>query len=124
MYPGENFSQEVLQMMRESNAALLSIHMSANGPGQRGQRLHHRMKHAVRALVGSNQLKKAYAEIETDEGFQAVDLLADRVKSRRDVRMNGRYPIIDEMFNEMDNARRDVQDQLTAFFGHEGRQLD
>ena len=78
--------------------------------------------------VLAQQIKRGtevtYVEIETDEGAVPLDLLADRVKARVSVEMEDRYPISSRMFEAMEQARRQSQEALTAFFGADTAEME
>ncbi len=119
MFPRDNFSREVLQLMASGDAATISIHMSANGPGQRGNRLSNRVRRAMKDLVEGDHARKAYVEVESDEGRTfPIDLLVDRIRVRKEVEMDGRgrYPVTDRMYEALEGARRDSQGLLDAYF--------
>jgi len=123
MFPNNEFSTPMLSMMNESNAATLSVHMSANKRGTRGNRFPAKMKRAIRDFVANDFTRNVQVEIESDGHVIPIDLLADSVMSKQIVEMRKRYPVQAKMFAALEAARKEVQQDLDAYFGTDEKAL-
>lgn len=125
-YPKENWSKELMHLMRSADAARAHIEISSKGFGRtpRKQHLGNRMKQAVRELV--NNIDVRVAKVSVDEGGveHAIDLIADRIKGRVEVEMNGRYPVPEKMFAALREVADDNAGLLREIFGDGYKALD
>lgn len=125
-YPKDNWNKELMHLMHSSDAARVHIEISSKGYGRNppGRHLANRMKGAVRDLV--NNIDVRVAKVNVDEGGveHAIDLIADRIKARVEVEMNGRYPVPDRMFAALQEAANDNAGVLREIFGAGHKTLD
>lgn len=117
LFPKDDFSVELLRLLQSSDAARISVKLTANGPGMRGNTLYNNVKNSLRSLVESNSVKKAQVEVESDGRIMPIDLVADRLYSRQIVEMKGRYPYPPLMFQALETARSEMSDELAQYFG-------
>jgi hypothetical protein len=123
MFPSNSFAAGLLQVMSSTKAATFSVHLSANGPGSKGNSFPQKTKRAIKELVEGDHTTKAQVKIQSNGNIIPVDLLADSVISMQEVEMNDRYPITESMFIALEQARREVRGELDAFFGHDSNSL-
>jgi hypothetical protein len=110
--------------LKAGSAATLSVHINANSPGQRGGTLRDNIKKTLRNLVRGQHVRTAKVEIDVEGKKQPIDLLADRVKAKCLVEMDGRYPKADTMFEALEIARKEVAGELAQHFGPDDKALD
>jgi hypothetical protein len=118
-FPANDFSQPMLDLMHTSDSMTLQLQLSANGPGQRGNSLAPEVKNLVRTLIQRNAVKSAKATVQEEGTMVPLDLISDRIAVRKDVEMDGRYPVPQSVYAALDEARTDVAAELNEYFGNE-----
>lgn len=118
-YPGNDWSNHLLNVLNMSGGVRMSLHISAEGrssdPSYRY--LGARIKRTVAQLMNNVDVTKAKFMVEEDGVSHPIDLIADRLLSRQDVTMNGRYPNSSEMYQALRRAKDDHRDALHEYFG-------
>lgn len=115
LYPNDDWSSELFGLMAGVDGFKAHIKISAEGTGRARGRLMERAKRAAAALVNSGNANIARIKMAGVE--QPIDLIADRVIAQVSVEMNGRYPVPDEMFRALGEAKDQSVADLDAFFG-------
>jgi hypothetical protein len=118
MFPSDNFSAAMMQLLSSSQGATLGVHMSANLPGARGNSFGARMKPLLQKMVIGGHAKRAVVEVKEGNETFLIDLLADQISAKRDMQMVGRYPDPDKVFGELEKARQEVSSDLREHFGN------
>lgn len=116
MFPADREDGQIMRILAGLQGLTASFRISANGRGVRG-----RVLDAARALALGNSLVDnglaQTAKIHLEEMNHPIDLLADRLRTRVEVEMAGKYPQRESMFAELERARVDNQDELEAILG-------
>ena len=123
-YPSSDFSRELLALMNSSNAP--SIHVKLRGPG-RGpfrQPLAQTIKRSVVELLGNTEVRVARLDVADDSGRHPIDLIADRISSKIDVLMFGRYPAPESVLQGLMTAKDEHNDALEEIFGVRNGTMD
>lgn len=115
LYPNDDWSSELFGLMAGIDGFKAHIKISAEGTGRARGRLMDRAKRAAAALVNSGNANIARIKMAGIE--QPIDLIADRVIAQVSVEMNGRYPVPDEMFRALGEAKDQSAEDLDAFLG-------
>ena len=124
MFPSDDFSNAMMQLLHAGGAATLKVHINANLPGTRGGSLSKNLKSALSELLKIGKVRSAKVEIDVKGKARAINLIEDRIAAKCEVPMDGRYPQTKQMFEAMEAARREVSGDLDAFFGSNEEALD
>ena len=81
---------------------------------KRGKNLAAPTKAIIRNLLQAAEIQKLKV---TPEYQEPIDLLADRISTKISVKMDGKYPILDDIFNKLDVAKNKKQKELDEHFG-------
>lgn len=122
--PADEWNQAVMKVL--SGAGGMSLHIRIRGDGRSQKESEHhlatRVKRAVSELMDVADVTRAKLEVdEADAPEHTIDLIADRLSSRQQVQMNGRYPVSDSIYDALRKARSEVSDQLQEIFGEQDR---
>ncbi|WP_047552183.1 DUF6731 family protein [Methylotenera sp. G11] len=115
LYPNDDWSSELFGLMAGIDGFKARIKISAEGAGRSRGRLMDRAKRVAAALVNSGNANIARIKMAGVE--QPIDLIADRVIAQVSVEMNGRYPVSDEMFRALGEAKNQLAEDLDAVLG-------
>jgi len=118
MFPSDNFSAGMMQLLSSAQGATLGVHMSANLPGARGNSFGIRTKQLLQKMVTGGFAKRAVVEVKEGNETFLIDLLADQISAKRDMQMVGRYPDPAKVFAELEKARQEVSSELREHFGN------
>lgn len=105
-----DWSQKSFDLMNGLNANNITITTAA----RRGETLKAPAKAIIKNLLHSAEIKTLKV---TPEGQEPIDLLADRISTNISVKMEGKYPILDDIFNKLDVAKSQKQKELDEHFG-------
>lgn len=123
-YPHDNWSAQLINLLRDSDGGRLHIEISAEGRGARRKSLPEKIKRAVREIMGHAHTSVARFSVEENGRDHEIDLVADRITGKAIVEMNGRYPVPEKMFSALRESRDEQLNVLKEIFGSEGRALD
>lgn len=116
MYRGLGDTERVLELIGGLGGMSANLRISANSQGVRGRFLDAaRALGLARGLVDSGCAKTARFDLEGID--YPIDLIADRLRTRFEVEMNGRYPNPAQVYAKLENARAEVGDELVAILG-------
>ena len=109
-----------MSLVAQSNGMPVSISLRGDGRSRDpARRFLDPLREAILDLIDSGSAQKAKVQFEDEQGgLDLVDFVADRLKSRQDVAMNGRYPDEQSMFIALERARGDHGDELRAILGN------
>ncbi len=115
-----DFSRSAMSLVAQSNGMPVSISLRGDGRSRDpARRFLDPLREAILDLIDSGSAQKAKVQFEDEQGgLDLVDFVADRLKSRQDVAMNGRYPDEQSMFIALERARGDHGDELRAILGN------
>jgi hypothetical protein len=119
MFPANDFSQSILDLMQSTDSMSIQLNLSANGPGQRGNTLTPELKNIVRTLINRNAVRSARATVLEEGQTVPLDLIADRIAVRKDIEMDGRYPVPTSIYAALEEARQEVSSELDEYFGED-----
>lgn len=126
MYPADNWSHRLMELLSEAGGVRMSIRISSDGRSRDPDKRHlgSMLKRSLTAIVDSGAATVARMEVEED-GFQhPIDLIADRLLSKQQVEMVGRYPAASAMYRAMMQAKDEEQGVLQEIFGESENILD
>ncbi len=116
MYDSNDDSARILNMLSGLGGLSGSFRISANAQGIRG-----RVLDAARALgLGNSLVESGYArkvKLELEGLEHPIDLFADRLKGRITVEMRGRYPVPENIHQELQTLTNEFASQLNEIFG-------
>lgn len=115
LYPADDWSRELLNMINSADGANAHIMISTEGRGVRRRSLATRIKNSVNALVDSGLAE--IARVTVKELEHPIDLIMGRVIASQKVTMIGRYPESESMYAALRNAKVSVNDDLEEIFG-------
>lgn len=119
LYPKDNWSKELLELMDSAEAARIFVRLSANNLGRnvRKRYLPKRLKKAMQELVDKVPVRVAKMTVEEDGETHPIDLIADRIQGQVQVEMDGRYPVPDRMFTALRKVTDDHAGVFNEIFG-------
>lgn len=123
-YPPDDFSKELLALMKSAKAPSVRLSMKGSGRGAQRKPLSRTIKRSVLGLLGHTDVKVARLIVDDNEGRHPIDLIADRLMHYIDVEMAGRYPVEDSVFNGLMEAKDEHNNALEAVFGAGNGVLD
>lgn len=116
MFQGAGDSERIIRLIAGLDGMSGSFRISANSVGVGG-----RFLDAVRAVKLGNELAESgYARmvrLELEGLDHPIDLITDRLRTRIEVEMLGRYPDRVSMFAALQAARDDCAEELAAILG-------
>jgi hypothetical protein len=115
MYDSDDFSRHIISLMSETGGASLGLTINAGGRGKNKKSLFMDIKQTLKNLVLKGDVTAA--KIKLDGIEHPVDLLADRIIAIRKVKMNGRYPVEDDMYAALLTAKDEYESALSQYFG-------
>lgn len=127
LFNGKKWSSDLLNVLSGSGGSRIRLDISSDGRSQdpTERQLHHRLRGAVAEFVREGTASVARFEVEDDDGrVHPIDLIADRLVSPQTVRMDGRYPDSNAMYNAINTARNDCSEAIKEIFGENGDALD
>ncbi|MDP3514313.1 MAG: hypothetical protein Q8S20_16360 [Sulfuritalea sp.] len=116
-FPKDDFSRELLALMKSAKAPSIHLSLSGTGRGALRQPLSQKVKRSVVGLLGHGDVKVARLLVEDEEGRHPIDLISDRLMHRIEVEMAGRYPVEQSVFNGLMEAKDEHNDALETIFG-------
>ncbi|ENU88547.1 hypothetical protein F972_02111 [Acinetobacter sp. CIP 102529] len=112
----DNFSRHALDMLNLSDADNLTFKV---GIDQRysgmNRRLINSLKNSIRTLSQYDP-QKLTAKIDENGIISPIDLIADRIKSTQQVEATGRYIPRDTLYNAIEQAYAEVENDINAYF--------
>lgn len=105
-----DWTQKSFDLMNGLDANSITITTAA----KRGKNLAAPTKAIIRNLLQTAEIQKLKV---TPEYQEPIDLLADRISTKISVKMDGKYPILDDIFNKLDVAKNKKQKELDEHFG-------
>ncbi|EMK5854217.1 hypothetical protein V9I00_002098 [Salmonella enterica] len=117
LYPDDDFSSDLFDIMDNSSADSLKITMGVDLRRADTQgKLTSRLKNTLRNIV-KNGASTARAHV-IDDGIEyPIDLIADRVFSWQSVETNANFPPSRTMYSIIDTAKAECQEELDGYFG-------
>lgn len=117
-FPRDDWNANLISVLTRAGGARMSIHISAGKSKDPQVRyLGRQIKRAITQLINNTEVTKARFVVEEDGVQHPIDLIADRLLSQQAVRMNGHYPIPDEMYRALRRARDEHRAALHEYFG-------
>jgi hypothetical protein len=116
MYEGTGESERILRLIAGLDGLTGSFRISANSVGIAGRVLDAaRVFRLGNELVESGHARKVRLEL---EGLNhPIDLITDRLRTKIEVEMAGRYPARHSVFAALQAAREELSQELTAILG-------
>lgn len=115
-YPEEDFSKEMVEMLRRSGADTIHLTLGINTRrSDTGGSLASRWKHALAEVTGMGA-STARAVVYDDGIEHPIDLIADRVVSYQDIETNARFPPSGTMYEAIDAAREECKGSIYDYF--------
>lgn len=115
LYPNDRWSSELFRLMAGVGGVNATIRISGGGRGRGARAMLSHAKDAVVSLAASGHASVARVKVGGIE--HPIDLIAERVKSKIDVDMNGRYPVASQVFAALAAAKDECMEDLDAYFG-------
>lgn len=112
-YDPTEFSAESMRLMEQAGAGRMNLKLKATR-GHQGMRQW--VKQIARQLRRDTQVRKLQVRLDGDES--PIDLIADVIREKITVEMDGRYPNSRRTFEELEAATRRAQDAINAHFGN------
>lgn len=112
-YDPTDFSAENMAMMERAGAGRISLTQKATR-GHQG--MGQWVKRTARQLSRDAQVRKLKVRLDGDE--TPIDLIADVIREKMTVEMDGRYPNSRRTFEELEAAKRRAQGAIDAHFGN------
>ncbi len=125
--PKQQWSKDILSLMNNSGGMHVDITMRGDGHSKKPEKryLAKRVKSAIKEMIKSGDVKAAKVVVEDEFGAtHPIDLIADRLYSRQDVQMIGRYPSKESMFSALKHAKDECQNDLRDVFGEDNASLN
>lgn len=104
-----DWTQKSFDLMNGLDANSITITTAA----KRGKSLAAPTKAIIKNLLQFTEIQKLKV---TPEHQEPIDLLADRISTKINVKMDGKYPILDDIFNKLDAAKNKKQKELDEHF--------
>ncbi|ENO0459395.1 hypothetical protein ACAK56_003422, partial [Salmonella enterica] len=117
MYPDDDYSQSLLQLMNNASADSLHLKMGINlrRGGGKG-RLNNAFK-TVLAELSELGATTARAQV-FDNGIEhPIDLIADRIIAYKEVETGAKYPPANTMYKLIDSTRSEWEDEINGYLG-------
>lgn len=115
-YKGSSFAQSSLQLLNDSGSMLGSFILRANKRGTKGNFYPlNIITSMIDNLKGSKQLTKLHITLE--DISHPIDLFANRLKDKKEVEMNGKYPIEADVYFQLQAVKDQFQKELNYYFG-------
>lgn len=115
-YPEEDFSQGMIDMLRDSGADTIKLTMGINTRrADTAGSLSSRWKNALNEVTGMGA-STARAVVYDDGVEHPIDLIADRVISTQELETNARFPPSGTMYGAIDTARDECKDSIDDYF--------
>jgi hypothetical protein len=112
LYP-EDWTQDMMDLIKGVGGARAKLTIRADT--RRGETLVARAKEAAVILARSGLASISRVSVEDNE--HPIDLIADRIKEKIEVEIEGRYPDPESIYNALMSAKDRRQDDLDSFFG-------
>ena len=96
------------------NNALVRISL---GRGPRGRFLNQSIKQSIAELIDQTNVSIARLIVDDDGIEHPIDLIADRLKDKIQVKMEGRYPDRSDIYRQLDEAKRRQNHIITDLLG-------
>jgi len=114
-----DFNNSIVSSLNSSNAAIINLQLRGNGrsndPEERFLSLN--LKQALIELKNRFNLKKADIQLEENGITHPLDLVTDRLSYYTDIEMLGRYPLAQDMWGSLMEAREEKEQELQNYFG-------
>lgn len=122
---GDDYSDAVMNMLNGLDGDRIKIEINIDGRrADSAGRLATKAKDVIRALKRAGA-STARAHVVDDEGFEyPIDLVLDRCKSSVEIPTDGQFPAAETMFEYIDAAHKEHEDDFTAAFGDGDNSLD
>lgn len=121
LFPNNQWSNSLMRIMNEAGGARFFMRITSDqrSADQERRSLSNRLKAAARELVDMEGVKVLRFKVDDGGIEHPLDLIEDRISSRQEVEMEGRYPNPHSMYAALRNAREDHQAILNEYFGLE-----
>jgi hypothetical protein len=121
LLPRNQWSNALMRVMNEAGGARFYMRITSDqrSTDRERQSLSNRIKAAARELADMEGVNVLRFRVDDGGIEHPLDLIEDRIVSRQDVEMEGRYPISHSMFSALRNAREEQQAALNEYFGLE-----
>lgn len=126
MYPEHEWNRAMMAVMGDAGGARVAFKITSDRrSGDAGERrLADRMKDAAAALADSGLARVVRLNVMEDGIEHPIDLLADRVRSKKLITMSGRYPNKFSIFNALDEAFSDERESIYEVIGPPGNRIN
>lgn len=126
MYPEHEWNRAMMAVMSDAGGSTVKFTISSNRrSGDAGERrLTDRMKDAAAALADSGLARVVRLDVMEDGVEHPIDLLADRIKSRKLITMSGKYPNPFSIFNALSEAFSDERESIYEVIGSPGNRIN
>lgn len=124
-FPEDTWNQSIFGALSEAGGVRMQTHISSDARSKDPEKhhLHNRVKRAMSELVGANIASVAKLEVSENDTSYPIDLVADRLFSKQDVEMDGRYPRRQSIYEALERARNDERTALESIFGVPGQEI-
>lgn len=115
-----DFGRSTMELIRASGGMPVTLKIAGDGRSRSPlQRFRDIIRFGILELNEKDVLKKGKIHLESDTGQEdIIDLIADRLKSTKSVRMNDRYPDERSIFSALQEAWNDHRDEVQAILGN------
>ncbi len=127
MYPDDDWSPQLLDTLAQIGGGnvKLSISRDKKRVAEGADRLSDRARRAAQAFMQMPTVRKIKIDMEDENGIvYPIDLIADRLKVKIEILVNGRYPNEAAMYRALRGAKDDQRDNLQQIFGVPGAALN
>lgn len=114
-YKESGFSEASLRLLNDSGSMSGSFILRANKRGTKGVFSASKIRSIINGLRRSKQITKL--QITLEDISHPIDLLANRLKDKKEVKMNGKYPIEGDIYSQLQKVKDQFQEELNDHFG-------
>lgn len=121
LVPETDFSRGVMASLAHARGK--SMHIEVRGDGRshepESRYLSNQVKNGIQDLMRVADVQSARIDVEEDgTPLPAIDLITDRLKSKQNVEMLGRYPDEAGIYTALDRARVEQMETIQAILGN------
>lgn len=122
-----DFNNAIVATLNGTNSAKVNLTLRGDARSQAPDEryLGSTIKRAFTETLETFEVEKLQLETKnTVTGIEhPIDLVSEKLNFHADLQMLGRYPLGEDMWNALDEAKTSKEDELAAYFGNPGQQV-
>ena len=127
LFPSDSFSRDLFNWMSDAGGSRLHFTLTSDQRSNADGRstLSDRAKSAVSSLFGREDVSVLRAQVRNEDGLiEPIDLVADRIYSQKNIRMNGRYPDPNSIISSLKESFEEKSSEIYEVIGQKNERLN